>query len=385
MRASLPLGRIAGVPVGVNWSVLVIFVLIAFGLTATLLPNAYPGYPAWAYLLVGISAAFVFFAGLLAHEVSHAILAKRNGLEVGGITLWLFGGVAELRGEPRSPGADLRIAGVGPLVSLVIGLGFAVVAVGLALAGVEGLVVGAFSWLAGINVLLAVFNLLPAAPLDGGRVLRAALWKWRGDRTWAAIAAARAGRVFGVLLIVLGLWQFLIGAGFGGLWLALIGWFLIGAAAAEEQQARVGSALSGVRVRDVMTERPQTASPDLTVADFVDHYLFAYRHSTLPLAEDGQPVGLVTLDRVRRVPAEQRAATPLREVACQADELVTAGPDEPLSDLLPRLSECSDGRALVVSEGALVGIVSPSDISRAVQRSSLRQGTNAERPARWTE
>jgi Zn-dependent protease/predicted transcriptional regulator len=385
MRASFPLGRIAGVPVGVNWSVLVIFALIAFGLSANLLPNAYPGYPRWAYLVVGISAALVFFGGLLAHEVSHAVLAKRNGLDVGGITLWLFGGVAELRGEPRSPGADLRIAGVGPLVSLVIGLAFGAIAAAFALAGAGGLVVGAFSWLAGINVLLAVFNLLPAAPLDGGRVLRAALWKWRGDRVWAAITAARAGRILGVLLIAFGLLQLLVGAGFGGLWLAFIGWFLIGAAAAEEQQARVGSALAGVRVRDVMTERPQTAPPDLTVADFIDNYLFAYRHATLPLAEDGRAVGLVTLDRVRQVPAGQRATTPLRQVACQSEELVTATPDEQLVDLLPRLRECSDGRALVVSDGALVGIVSPSDISRAVQRGSLRQQTHDGRTGRWTE
>lgn len=380
------MGRIAGVPVGVNWSVLVIFALIAFGLSANLLPNAYPGYPRAAYFAVGFIAALVFFGGLLAHEISHAVVAKRNGLEVGGITLWLFGGVAELKGEPRSPGADLRIAGVGPLVSLLIGVVFGAVAVAVALAGASGLVVGAFSWLAGINILLAVFNLLPAAPLDGGRVLRAALWKWRGDRIWAAIAAARAGRVLGVALIALGLLQFLFGAAFGGLWLALIGWFLIGAAAAEEQQARIGSALAGVRVRDVMTEQPQTASPDLTVADFVDHYLFTYRHSTLPLAEDGRAIGLVTLDRVRQVPAAERATTPLREVACRSEELVTARPDEQLVDLLPRLNECSDGRALVVSDGELVGIVSPSDISRAVQRGSLRAQTHdGQAVARWPE
>lgn len=385
MRASLPLGRIAGVPVGVNWSVLVIFALIAFGLSVNLLPNVYPGYPPWAYFVVGFSAAVVFFGGLLAHEVSHAVVAKRNGLEVGGITLWLFGGVAELRGEPRSPGADLRIAGVGPLVSLIIGLAFGAVAAGFALAGAQGLVVGAFSWLAGINILLAVFNLLPAAPLDGGRVLRAALWKLRGDRVRAAIAAARAGRILGVLLIALGLWQFLAGPAFGGLWLAFIGWFLIGAAAAEEQQVRVSSALAGVRVRDVMTEQPQTAPPDLTVADFIDHYLFTYRHAALPLAEDGRAVGLVTLDRVRQVPPAQRATTSLRQVACRSEELVTANPDEQVMDLLPRLNECTDGRALVVSDGELVGIVSPSDIDRAVQRGSLREQAGNGRTARWTE
>lgn len=372
MRASFRLGRVAGVPVGVNWSVLVIFLLIAWALSASLFPRSYPGHSAVAYGAAGLSAAVVFFVGLLAHEVAHAVVAKRNGIEVEGITLWLFGGVSQLKGEAKDPGAELRIAGVGPLVSLLIGLFFVAVAGLLAVAGVHGLLLGALSWLAGINVLLAIFNVLPAAPLDGGRLLRAAVWKATGDRTKASVVAARAGWVLGIALIALGLWQFLVGAGIGGLWLALIGWFLIGAAGMEERQARMGSALRGVRVGDVMTPQPQTASGDMTVADFVDHYLFAYRHSALPLTDQGRPVGLVTLDRVRGIPADRRASITLAEVACRADELVLARPEEPLNELLPRLTECADGRALVVTDQRLVGIVSPSDISRAVQRGSLR-------------
>ncbi|MGW5671982.1 site-2 protease family protein [Micromonospora sp. NPDC003776] len=372
MRASFRLGRIAGVPVGVNWSVLVIFVLIAWALSASLFPRSYPGHSRVAYIAAGLVAAVVFFFGLLAHEVAHAVVAKRNGIGVEGITLWLFGGVSELKGEAKDPGAELRIAGVGPLVSLVLGLFFAVIALLLGLAGVHGLLLGALSWLAGINVLLAIFNVLPAAPLDGGRLLRAAVWKATGDRTKASVVAARAGWVLGIVLIAFGLWRFLVGAGIGGLWLALIGWFLIGAAGMEERQARMGSALRGVRVADVMTPQPQTASGDMTVADFVDHYLFAYRHSALPLTEEGRPVGLVTLDRVRGIPADRRASTTLGEVACRADELVLARPDESLNELLPRLSQCADGRALVVTDQRLVGIISPSDISRAVQRGSMR-------------
>ncbi|GIM87160.1 site-2 protease family protein [Salinispora arenicola] len=373
MRASFRLGRIVGVPVGVNWSVLVIFLLIAWALSANQFPRTYPDRPGFAYVLAGLAAAVVFFLGLLAHEVSHAVVAKRNGLEVGGITLWLFGGVAELKGEAPNPGAELRIAGIGPLVSLLIGAFFGVIAAGLAMTGYNGLWLGALAWLAGINVLLAVFNVLPAAPLDGGRLLRAAVWKATGDRTKASVVAARAGWVLGALLIGLGFWQFFAGGGFGGLWLILIGWFLIGAAGMEERQARMGSALHGLRVADVMTPQPQTASGDMTVADFVGHYLFAYRHSALPLVEDDRPVGLVTLDRVRGVPADQRYGTTLAEVACRADDLVLASPDESLNELLPRLSECADGRALVVVDGRLVGIVSPSDISRAAQRGSMRE------------
>ncbi|GAA2711264.1 site-2 protease family protein [Micromonospora olivasterospora] len=378
MRASFRIGRVAGVPVGVNWSVLVIFGLIVWGLSASQFPRAYPGRPVWAYVLAGLIAGVVFFLGLLAHEVAHAVVAKRNGIGVGGITLWLFGGVSELQGEARDPGAELRIAGVGPLVSLIIGVVFGGIAALLSVSGVHGLAVGALAWLAGINVLLAIFNVLPAAPLDGGRLLRAAVWKATGDRTKASVVAARAGWVLGAALIALGLWQFLRGAGPGGLWLALIGWFLIGAAGMEERQARMGSALRGVRVADVMTPQPQTATGDMTVRDFVDHHLFAYRHSALPLTEDGgRPIGLVTLDRVRHIPADRRDQTRLEEVACRAEDLVLASPDEQLTELLPRLSRCADGRALVVTDQRLVGIVSPSDISRAVQRGSLRDQTTA--------
>ena len=372
MKPSFRLGRIAGVPVGVHWTVLIIFALITWGLTAGQFPTAYPGQPGWAYLVVGLAASVVFFLGLLAHEVSHAVVARRNGLPVHSITLWLFGGVAELGGDAPDPGAELRIAGIGPLVSFLIGLVFGGIAVALALVGERGLGFGAFAWLGAITLALADYNILPAAPLDGGRLLRAVLWKAHGDRVRAAVSAARAGRILGTLLIALGLWRFLTGGAFGGVWLVLIGWFLIGAAAMEERQARTGAALGGIRVAEVMTTQPQTVAADVSVAEFVDHYLFAYRHSALPLTVGDRPVGLVTLDRVRQVPPERRATTALREVACPSEQLVLASPDEPLTELLTRLDGCADGRALVVSNDHLVGIVSPSDISRAAQRNALR-------------
>jgi len=374
VTASFRLGRVAGVDVGVNWSVLIIFLLIAWGLSAGRFPAAYPGHPWWAYLLAGLSAAVVFFLGLLAHELSHAVVARRNGLGVEGITLWLFGGVARLEGQARTPGAELRIAGVGPLVSLLIGAAFAVVAAALAAFGQSGLVFGTLAWLAGINIVLALFNSLPALPLDGGRLLLAALWKWRGDRTRAAVAAAGAGRLLSVLLIGLGLWLFITGAALGGLWLALIGWFLFTVAGAEQRQARLSGTLGGLRVRDVMSPEPITVPGDLSVAEFIDRHLWGSRHSAFPLVDGGRPVGLVTLTRIKQVPVERRGTVPLRDVACAPPEVPLASPHEPVADLLPRLSACADGRALVTSaDGQLVGIVTPTDISRAVQLASLRE------------
>jgi Zn-dependent protease/CBS domain-containing protein len=374
--ASFRLGRIGGVNVGVNWSVLIIFGLIAWGLAAGRFPAAYPGRAELAYVVAGVSAALVFFAGLLAHELSHAVVARRNGQDVEGITLWLFGGVATIRGEAASPGAELRVAGVGPLVSLLIGVAFGGIAALVDLLYHPGLLVGTFVWLGAINVALAVFNVLPAAPLDGGRLLRAALWKLRGDRVWAGIVSARAGRVLGVVLIVLGLALFLRSRQIGQLWLALIGWFLFGAAAVEERQARLGA----VRVADVMSPHPDTAPANMSVAEWIDRYLPDHRHTAVPLTEDDRPVGLVTLDRARQVPLERRDRTLLRDVACPPGELAVASPDEPLNHLLPRLTTCSGGRALVLVDQHLVGIVTPADVDRAATAAAARRGNAASPP-----
>jgi Zn-dependent protease/CBS domain-containing protein len=372
MSATFRLGRIAGVPVGVNWSVLVIFALIAWGLAAERFPATYPDRPAAAYAAAGVGAAVAFFAGLLAHEVAHAVVARRNGLAVDSITLWLFGGVARLGGQAPDPGAELRIAGIGPLVSLAVGVVFGGVAAAVGLLSGTGLAFGALAWLAGINVALAAFNVIPAAPLDGGRLLRAGLWRWRGDRTWAAVIAARAGRLFGAILIAVGLCEIFVSRiGFGGIWLVVLGWFLIGAASAEERQAQVGEMLSGVQVRDVMTPQPYAAPADISVAEFLDGYLFRHRFSSFPLVRDAQPVGLVTLSRIKQVSADDRAQVLLQEVACPMREVPTGRPDEGLTDLLGRLDGCTDGRALVLSDGQLVGIVSPSDVNRALQHAGL--------------
>ncbi|MGZ4615954.1 MAG: site-2 protease family protein [Actinomycetes bacterium] len=371
MKGSLRIGRPGGVSVYVHWTLLVLFALVAWVISSATLPRAYPGNPPWAYALAGFVGAAVFLVALLAHEVSHAIVARHHGIEVDSITLWLLGGVARLGGEAADPQAELRIAGVGPLVSLVIGGILGLAAIVLAAAGVSGLPVGTLSWLAGINVLLAVFNLIPAAPLDGGRVLRALLWRWRGDRRWASLVAARAGRLFGLILIALGLSEFLVTGAIGALWLAAIGWFVMGAAAAEEQHDVLNRTLAGVLVRDVMSTHPDTAPPDTTVADFVDEYLFRRHHSTYPLMQDDRLVGLVTLRRVKRVPPSHRSTTTLRQIACPADEVPIAGPDQPLVDLIARVNATADGRALVFDGNELVGVVSPTDISRAVDHASL--------------
>ncbi|MET8249466.1 site-2 protease family protein [Streptomyces sp. NPDC005202] len=367
MRATFVLGRIAGVRVGVHWSVLFIFVLIALGLAQGRLPQAYPGLPQGVYWAAGLAAAVVFFASLLAHELAHAVVARRNGVDVDDIVLWLLGGAARLKSEASSPSAELKIAGVGPLVSILLG-GFFVLATWLlGLSSAPGLVVEVAAWLAGINVLLGVFNAIPAAPLDGGRLLRAYLWWRTGDRLRATVRATAAGRVFGWMLVALGLVWFMRSGTLSALWPALIGWFLVAAATAEGQQAQVRQVLAGIPVRNAMTPDPLTVPAGPTVAAFLKDPQYRYRHSAFPVTtDDGAPLGLMTLDRARKVPGDQSGAVTVGEVMAPLSQITVVGPDDPLADLLPRMEPGAENRALVVEDGRLVGIVSLSDISRTV-------------------
>ncbi|GAA2365342.1 site-2 protease family protein [Streptomyces carpaticus] len=387
MRATFPLGRIMGVKVGVHWSVLLIFALIAFGLAAGRLPEDHPG-RSWAlYTLIGLITAVVFFVSLLAHELAHAVVARRNGVGVDDIVLWLLGGATRIRTEAPDPGAELRIAGVGPLVSLILGGAFALLAWLLDALAASALVVEGAVWLAAINILLAVFNAVPAAPLDGGRLLRAYLW-WRGgDRLRAMEGAARAGQVFGWVLVGLGLFSFLWGAAFGGLWLALIGWFLVMAASAEGRQARLREVLAGVSVEQTMSHAPVTVPAGLSVREFLEDVLMRSRHSAFPVVEvvpeggPGRPVGLVTLERAGQVPRDGRESTTMAEIMQPLAETRVAAPGDPLADVLPQLEPGAARRILVVEDGVLVGVLSPSDVSRMVGVLTARQQHPA--PGGW--
>ncbi len=381
MGQTFSLGRISGIRVGVNWSVLLIVALLAYGLAVGEFPAAAPRHPVAEYVAAALVTAVAYIGSLLAHELAHSLVARRNGLEVEGITLWLLGGVSRLQGEVADPGAEIRVAGVGPLVSLILGGAFWLLAWLLHAAGVGGVVVAALAWLGGINVLLAAFNVIPAAPLDGGRLLRAVLWRITGDRFKAAVWSARAGQVFGWALVVVAAYLVLVRREYNWLWFALLGWFLISAATAEGQQATLQSGLRAVAVREIMTAHPVTVPASATVAWFLDDYLPWHRHSAFPMeADDGQTVGLVTVHRVNQVPVAERARTPLRDAACPLADVAHATPDEPVADVLPRLNACSENRVLVFADGHLAGIVSPADISRAVER--LGRGPGALASAR---
>ena len=253
VNADIELGRIAGIRIGVNWSWLIVFGLIVWTLASGVFPSQNPALSKGTYIAMAIVAAVVFFASLLLHELGHAIQARREGVEIEGITLWLFGGVAQFKGMFPSAGAEFRIAIAGPLVSLGLGILFVVVSV---FAGLPGTADGVVAWLGYINLTLLVFNLLPALPLDGGRVLRSALWYFKGDFPWATRIAADIGRGFGYLFIGAGLFLLIFQSSFSGAWLAFIGWFLLQAAAGEARYVATAQALSGLRVSDSDGARP---------------------------------------------------------------------------------------------------------------------------------
>ncbi|MCB5181936.1 site-2 protease family protein [Streptomyces antimicrobicus] len=370
MKGTFTLGRIAGVRVALHWSVVVIFWLVTVSLAEGRLSHAHPGYATGTYWGLAFAVAVVFVASILAHELAHAVVARRNGVEVEDMTLWMLGGVARLKGEAASPGAEVRIAGVGPLTSALLGVLFALLAGWLRLVSVPAPIVEAVAWLAAINVVLALFNSIPAAPLDGGRLLRAAVWKVTGDPVRAAVVAAAAGRGFGWLLVAYGFLSMLVTGTLSELWTALIGGFLIAAATAEGQQAQLRGALAGISVRQIMTPDPVTVPADATVERFLQAAPFGHhRHTAFPVVgPDGAPVGLVTVARIDRTPGPRRSSTTVAEVMAPLDEVATARPDEPIGDVLPRLQAAGENRLLVLSPDgrALLGIVSHTDINRAV-------------------
>jgi Zn-dependent protease/CBS domain-containing protein len=373
--SSFDLGRILGVKVGVNWTWLVVVWLISWSLATAVLPDQNPGLSRGTYWAMGIVAALLFFLSILLHELGHAVQARRERLEVEGITLWLFGGVAQFRGAFSSPGAEFRVAVAGPVVTLVLAAVLVALGAGVELPdAVEGVVV----WLGYINFVLLVFNLLPALPLDGGRVLHSGLWRARNDLVWATRVGAAIGRGFGYLLAGAGALFFVAGEIVGGVWLVVLGWFLASAAAAESSAVVARVALGSLRVRDLMVDDPAVVRPDMTLAQFVDDVVWEERHTTYPVVTDGRPVGLLQFARVASVPRGEWEGTLVQECMLTMDEVRTVAEDRRVTEVMDDLAG-SPGRLLVVEDGRLTGLLSISDVARALAgRGELGRGLAAE-------
>jgi Zn-dependent protease/CBS domain-containing protein len=377
MGSSIRLGRIAGIEIGVNWSWLVLFALLVWTLESGIFPSTNPGLSHGTYIAMAIVATFVFVVSLLLHELGHALRARREGIEIEGITLWLFGGVAKFKGMFPTAGAEFRVGIAGPLVSLLLGVLFVLIAL---INGLPESVDGVVSWLGYINLSLLVFNMIPAPPLDGGRVLHSALWRFKGDFVWATRTAANVGRGFGYLLIALGVAMFIFQSSFSGAWLAFLGWFLLNAATAEARYVLARQALNGLRVRDVMTPNPVVVGPDVTLGDFMDDIMVSERHTTYPVVDGGKAVGVLPFRCIANVPRNEWDTRRVRDCLLGLDKVPVLEEDDEAADALAELSESGGGHGLVVSDGRLTGIVSTSDLARALQ-ARPRRGTGLERRA----
>jgi Zn-dependent protease/CBS domain-containing protein len=362
MDGNFSIGRYGGVEVRLNWSLIAVFVLIVWSLADGVLPSQNPGLSDGTYLVTGIVGALLFLASILLHELGHSWVARHEGIEVDSIVLWIFGGVSEFKDRFASPGSEFRVALAGPLVSIGLGVVFVLIA----LAGWPSAVDGAAAWLGYINLILAAFNLLPASPLDGGRVLHSALWRAKGDYAWATRIASEIGQGFGYLFIALGLVMFIFQGSFSGAWLAFIGWFLLQGAKAEARYAATEQALGGLRVRDVMVRQPVTVDADSTIGRFMDDVAWSHRFTTYPVLDGGSPVGLLAFVSVAAVPRTEWDTRRVRDTMIPLDEVPQLTEDELAVDALLELSGATN-RGLVVDDGRLAGLLSITDLARALE------------------
>lgn len=379
LRPTVSLGRIGGVAVGVNWTWLIVFGLIVWSLAADVFPATNPGLRAGVYIAMAAVAALLFFGSILLHELGHARQARREGMQIEGITLWVFGGVARFSGMFPSAGAEFRIAIAGPLVTTAIAAALVPAGVLLPLpASVDGVI----AWLGRINLVLLAFNMLPAFPLDGGRVLRSTLWRWRGDFAWATHSAGRIGRGFGQLMIAFGIATTLLLAAPDGLWLALIGWFLIMAARAETQMVAMREAFSDFHVRDVMVRNPQTLAADETIQEVLARTFPPNRYTAYPVVDGTERVvGLLPFRRLAAVPADRRDDARVRESMVPLTQAITLRDDEDLGDAVAQLLQTDIGRGLVVRDGCLEGLLSITDVRRLLELRALPQARPRARPS----
>lgn len=365
MTGSIRLGRLLGIVVQVHLSWFLAVWIIAWSLARGVFPDRIPGLPQQTYWTMGLAGALLLFASVLVHELGHALVARRFRIPTRSITLFLFGGVAQLVREPERPSHELWVALAGPATSLVLAGIFRLLTPGDAVPAAA--LMGYLSW---VNLLLAGFNLLPAFPLDGGRVLRALLWRFL-DFERATRIATVMGHATAAAFIVLGVLAVFTGRPVDGLWMILIGWFLDQAAGVSYQQMLLRHALRGVRVRDIMTPDPVTLDAELTLEEAVAQYFLPRKHGGYPVVYGERLLGILTLHDLKQVPREQWATTRVRQAMTPIARAHTVPPEAPAYEALARMTQGGVGRLLVLDgAGELVGILTRSDLLQVIR---LRQ------------
>ena len=364
--------RIAGIELRIDssWVVIALLVTYSMYLRASVL---YESLSTVGAVGLAILAALLFFGSVLVHELAHALVSQARGIRVQDITLFLFGGATRARVESRGPGDEFVIAAVGPLTSGILAGLFGVMNV-LGRDALPEPLVGTLGYLAWTNLLLAGFNLVPGFPLDGGRLLRSAIWQATGSLSRATRIASLAGQAVGWLLVAAGVASLLGGNLAGGIWFAFIGWFLVQAARSSYEELQLRDMLRGVEAEDVMAGDLLRIPPDLSLQDAVDDYFMRYDHGAFPVDEQGRTIGLLTLRGVRRVPREQWPARRVRELMVPLGDQVVVAPDARMDQVMGKLQDGEAGRVLVVQDGEVVGIITPSDLTRWLRRWRALEG-----------
>jgi Zn-dependent protease/CBS domain-containing protein len=364
MANSFRLFTIAGIEVGVHISWLVIFALVTWSLASSYFPAVLPRSDQFERWALGAVAAVLLFASVLIHELAHSFVAKARGLEARSITLLIFGGVSSLSGETKRPSTEFVVAIVGPLTSLVLsGIAYLVAVAAPSRSAVEAIA----SYLALINMLLGLFNLIPGFPLDGGRVLRAIIWQITRDSRRSTELATAVGRLVAWGFMLWGFWLVLNDEVLRGIWIAAIGWFLQNAASASLEQTVAEQRLRRLRVGDVVRPDPTAVPPDISVAELVERYMLPGARRSVPVVDGDRLVGIVTLSDVRDVPPEDRATTLVRSIMGGREGLATVTPDRPLRDAIDALGSGDYEQVPVVQDGRLVGLLTRADVVRQIQ------------------
>jgi len=359
---TVTLFRIFGFEVKIDWSWLILGALIVWSLARGLFPVWYKGMEPSAYWIMGVAGAAGLFLSIVFHELWHSLIARRFGLDMRGITLFLFGGVAEMGDEPPSPKAEFFLAVAGPISSVVLAAVLLAVSFLLRGGGPMTPVTGVLNYLGYLNFVLAAFNLIPAFPLDGGRVLRAILWGTWNDLRRATRAASFVGSTVGAGLMILGAVQFFMGSSIGGLWTLVIGMFVRGAARSSYRQLLFRQALEGVPVKKFMVADAVTVTPATTVEKLIDDYIYKYHFKMYPVVDGDALVGCVTLDQVKDLAREDRSARRVGDLARSCSAENTIGPDEDVLKALALMQKTGRSRLLVAAGGKLAGVIALKDI-----------------------
>jgi Zn-dependent protease/CBS domain-containing protein len=354
--------KLLGFEVRLDASWIILAILITWSLAKGVFPAYFEDMPAANYWAMGAAGALGLFLSIIFHELSHSLAARRFGIPMRGITLFIFGGVAEMSEEPPSAKAEFLTAIVGPVSSVLIAVIFYGILQVAESSGWPVAVNGVLFYLVWVNFILALFNLLPAFPLDGGRVLRSALWSWKKDLHWATLISSRIGSAFGVLFIAWGLWEIIQGNFIGGLWQAMIGLFLRGAAQSSYHLVVTRDVLSGFKVGRFMATDPVSVPPGITLQDFVEDYLYRYHHQIYPVVKDGELAGCITARKLKDVPRDEWSHRLVGDAAASCEEAMVVGPDMDATEALGIMNRTGNSRLLVVENRRLVGIVTLKDL-----------------------